>query len=59
MADEAIDKLEILLKKNEHLLCKLINFSEENLISGENEEIIQIPSLGSFPSKNLERLLKW
>ena len=45
-ANEAIDKLEILLKKNEHLLCKLINFSEENLISGKNEEIIQIPSLG-------------
>ena len=48
-----------LLKKNEHLLCKLINFSEENLISGKNEEIIQIPSLGSFPSKNLDRLPIW
>ena len=59
MANEAIDKLEILLKKNEHLLCKLINFSEENLISGKNEEIIQIPSLGSFPSKKLDRLPIW
>ena len=59
MANEAIDKLEILLKKNEHLLCKLINFSEENLISGKNEEVIQILSLGSFPSKKLDRLPIW